>query len=146
MNPVVDDVAELTAGWLTGALAAWGHDAPVATVAAERIGTGQIGTCYRLSLTYEHAIGDAEPGPATLVAKMAGGDAAARDRVKEGFAKEVGFYTELAGHRRRAHPEVLVRRDHRRQDELRPPARRPGAARARVSRPTAARPRRPPTA
>ena len=96
MNPVVDDVAELTPDWLTGALAAWGHNAPVATVAAERIGTGQIGTCYRLSLTYQDESGEDASGPATLVAKMAGGDAAARERVKEGFAKEVGFYTELA--------------------------------------------------
>jgi hypothetical protein len=44
-----------------------------------------------LSLTY-----DGKPGPATLVAKLAGGDAASRARVKDGFYKEVGFYTELA--------------------------------------------------
>ncbi len=94
MNPVVDDVGELTTDWITAALRTSGHDCAVASVAAERIGTGQIGVCYRLSLTYDDASRD--PGPATLVAKMATGDAAARERVKDGFAKEVGFYTRLA--------------------------------------------------
>ena len=98
MNPVVDDVGELTTEWLTAALATSGVDAAVTAVTAERIGTGQIGVCYRLSLTYGAGDGDAgrEPGRATLVAKLAAGDAAARERVKDGFAKEVGFYTRLA--------------------------------------------------
>ena len=86
MTAVADGVDDLTPAWLSAALGR-----TVTAVTTERIGTGQIGTSYRLGLTYE---GDA--GPATLVAKLAGGDPAARDRVKEGCAKEVGFYLHLA--------------------------------------------------
>ena len=86
MKPVADDVDQLTPAWLSAAL---GQD--VTAVSAEQIGTGQIGTSHRLHLTYA-----GDPGPASLVAKMASGDAAARDRVKDGFANEVGFYTQLA--------------------------------------------------
>jgi hypothetical protein len=86
MTPVADGVDDLTPEWLSAALGR-----SVTAVTAERIGTGQIGTSHRLGLTY-----DGEAGPSTLVAKLAGGDPAARDRVKDGFAKEVGFYLELA--------------------------------------------------
>lgn len=92
MNPVAETVDELTPAWLTAALQAAGLDVTVAAVDAERVGTGQIGTSYRLSLTYEAGAG---PGPATLVAKLPGGDAEARARVAGGYEKEVGFYTEL---------------------------------------------------
>ena len=97
MKPVVDDVTELTPEWLTAAFAASGRPAAVVDVVAQQIGTGQIGTCHRLSLTYERGTGAAPPSPPSLVAKFAGGDRAARERVKDGFAKEVGFYTQLAG-------------------------------------------------
>lgn len=86
MSAVADGVEDLTPDWLTAALGL-----PVSAVEAERVGTGQIGTSYRLRLTY--ADGD---GPVTLVAKLAGGDEAARARVADGYAKEVGFYTALA--------------------------------------------------
>jgi len=86
VNPVADSVAELTPAWLADVLGR-----PVVSVASERIGTGQIGESHRLSLKY-----DGEPGPSTLVAKLAASDAAARERVKDGYAKEVGFYTQLA--------------------------------------------------
>jgi len=91
VKPVVDGVGELTPKWLTEAFRAGGHDLTAASVATQQIGTGQIGTSYRLTVVY-----DGEPGPPTLVAKLAGGDAAARMRVAEGYAKEVGFYTYLA--------------------------------------------------
>jgi hypothetical protein len=87
VNPVAAEVADLTPGWLAWAL---GHE--VASVSCEPIGTGQIGTSYRLTLGY-----DGVAGPPTLVAKLAGGDPAARERVKEGYATEVAFYTQLAG-------------------------------------------------
>jgi hypothetical protein len=86
VNPVAADVTDLTPGWLSGALSQ-----DVIAASSEPIGTGQIGASYRLTLSYGGA-----PGPATLVAKLAGGDPAARERVKEGYAKEVAFYTELA--------------------------------------------------
>jgi hypothetical protein len=59
----------------------------------ERIGTGQIGASYRLHLDLA---GAAEDVPKTLVAKIAAGSPESRDRVKEGFRKEVGFYTHFA--------------------------------------------------
>jgi len=86
VNAVAGSLEDLTPSWLTKVLGR-----SVINVASERIGTGQIGESHRLSLTYE-----GRPGPPTLVAKLATGDAAARERVKGGFAKEVGFYTQLS--------------------------------------------------
>lgn len=80
---VARGVDDLTAEWLTAALGV-----EVRAVAAERVGTGQIGTSYRLTL-------DGDGGPPTLVAKLAGGDEEARARVKDGYRQEVSFYTEL---------------------------------------------------
>lgn len=91
LEPVVDRAEELTPNWLTNALEVGGHDLTVASVAAERIGTGQIGTTFRLQLDYA-----GRAGPATLVAKLAGGDQASRAQVAPGYASEVGFYTHLA--------------------------------------------------
>ncbi len=56
---------------------------------SQKVGTGQTGASYRLTL-------DAEQGPATLLAKVAAGDLEARARVKGGYAAEVGFYAQLA--------------------------------------------------
>lgn len=94
--PVVDDVADLTADWLTAALA---HPVgvPVAEVRSERVGNGQIGTNHRLHLTWADPDAAAAAGaPATLVAKMAGGDPASRTLVADGYRNEVGFYTEIS--------------------------------------------------
>lgn len=87
VDPVAGRVEDLTPAWVGAAL---GTD--VAAVDAERVGSGQIGESYRLRLRY----GARGAGPATLVAKLAGGDEAARQRVSGGYVKEVGFYTELA--------------------------------------------------
>jgi hypothetical protein len=91
MEDVVDRPEDLTAPWLTEALRTSGHDLVVDGVGLERIGTGQMGTTYRLHLTY---LGGR--GPATLVAKLAGEDEATRSLVAPGYAAEVGFYTALA--------------------------------------------------
>jgi len=61
----------------------------MSAVAAERIGTGQTGATYRLSI-------DADEGPPTLIAKVAAGDAAARRRVRNGYRSEAGFYRDIA--------------------------------------------------
>jgi hypothetical protein len=94
----VDEVVERPEGftpeWLRAALGQGGHDLAVRAVGAERIGTGQMGTTYRLSLQYEDG---GEPGPPTLVAKVAGDDEAMRALVAPGYAAEVGFYRHLAG-------------------------------------------------
>lgn len=87
----IDSPAELTAEWLTAALASSGHDLVAEHVAASPIGVGQIGTNLRLTVSWSH--GD---GPATLVLKLAAGDPGSRDIVRSGYYKEVGFYTQLS--------------------------------------------------
>jgi len=77
------DIEDIDAQWLSQAL---GYT--VNTVENERIGSGQTGAAYRLTL-------QAEEGPPTLLAKVAAGDAAARERVSPGYANEVGFYAHL---------------------------------------------------
>lgn len=85
MRPVATTADELTAEWLAAAL-----DRPVTAVELRPIGTGQMGSSYRLTLTAD------DDGPATLVAKLAAGDAAARAQLAIGFRKEVGFYRHVA--------------------------------------------------
>ena len=93
MRPVAERVTDLTPEWLTEALGD-----PVVEVAADRVGTGQIGATYRLTITYA----DGGTGPERLVAKIAAEDAAARARVAGGYRKEVGFYLDVA-------PTVAIR-------------------------------------
>ncbi|WP_127782069.1 phosphotransferase [Rhodococcus sp. X156] len=88
----IDSPAELTADWLTAALRSAGHDLAVAEVRAAPIGVGQIGTNLRLHVRWAHG-----QGPQTLVVKLAAGDPGSRDIVRQGYLKEVGFYTELGG-------------------------------------------------
>lgn len=95
--PVCDAPEDLTADWLTAALAQNGIATPVVAVRFERVGTGQMGTSYRLWLDYaDPAAAEAEGAPATVVAKMAAGDPASRDIIAEGYRNEVGFYRDLA--------------------------------------------------
>jgi hypothetical protein len=95
--PVCDSPEELTAEWVTTALATAGVATPVAGVRFERVGTGQMGTSYRLWLDYaDPAAAAAEGAPATVVAKMAAGDPDARQIISEGYRNEVAFYTDLA--------------------------------------------------
>jgi len=86
MKAVAEQVSDITPEWLSGAL-----DASVASVRAERVGTGQIGATYRLHVEYA----DPSAGPTRLVAKLAAEDADARTRVAGGYRKEVGFYLEV---------------------------------------------------
>jgi aminoglycoside/choline kinase family phosphotransferase len=95
--PVCDSPEELTPQWLTSALGTAGVTTPVAAVRFERVGTGQMGTSYRLWLDYDDPeAATAESAPSTLVAKMAAGDPSARAIISEGYRNEVGFYTQLA--------------------------------------------------
>lgn len=87
----VDDVGDITAPWLTSALRSWGHDLTARTVRATPIGVGQIGTNVRLDIEWSGA-----SGPDTLVAKLAAGDPDSRGIVRLAYAKEVGFYLDLA--------------------------------------------------
>ena len=88
VGAVADDAEQLSAEYLTRALAHTRPGAVVHEVTAERIGTGQIGASYRLQLQGRDV-------PPTIVAKLAADDRAARERVKDGYRKEVTFYLEL---------------------------------------------------
>lgn len=86
---VVESPADLTAEWLTSAIGS-----AVADFSYERIGTGQMSECYRVTLTYA----DQHAGPATVVLKVAATDAVSR---QTGLAlglyeREVRFYTDIA--------------------------------------------------
>ncbi len=78
------DIDGIDASWLSQAL---GYS--VRGVESTRVGSGQTGAAYRLTL-------DADEGPRTLLAKVGAGDAAARERVAPGYRNEVGFYQHLA--------------------------------------------------
>jgi hypothetical protein len=81
---------EITAAFLTEVIGRAGFDGEVLGLRHEPIGTGQIGRTFRLQLDL---VGS---GPQTLVAKMAGGDEAARSLIKGGYEKEVNFYNVFA--------------------------------------------------
>lgn len=78
------DIADLTPEWLTAVL---GH--PVHHVTAEPVGTGQIGSVYRLRLT-----GDGVP--ARLLAKLPAADPGTRGMLAGAYRQEIRFYTEIA--------------------------------------------------
>ena len=82
--PPTDEVTDLDPAWLGAALGE-----AVATVTAERVGTGQMGQSWRLS------IGLADGSSRTLVAKMAGGDPSTRTLIAEGYRNEFVYYTEV---------------------------------------------------
>ncbi|NKY31914.1 phosphotransferase [Nocardia speluncae] len=78
-------VAELTPEWLTTAL-----DGRVDEVVAEPVGTGQIGSVYRLRLTGDNI-------PAQLMAKLPAADPGTRAMLAGAYRQEIRFYTEIAG-------------------------------------------------
>lgn len=86
---VVEGPADLTVEWLSSVLGS-----EVAEFSHERIGTGQMSDCYRLTLRYA----DGSSGPASVVLKVAATDPASR---QTGLAlglyeREVRFYTDVA--------------------------------------------------
>ncbi len=86
---VVERPADLSAEWLASVLAA-----PVADFTFERIGTGQMSECYRVTLDYP---ADAA-GPASVVLKVAASDPVSRQTgLSLGlYEREVRFYTDIA--------------------------------------------------
>ncbi|GAA3208206.1 phosphotransferase family protein [Actinocorallia longicatena] len=80
----------LTAAWLGRALAT-----EVTSVTYEKVGSGQIGACYRLGLT-------TPDGPRRLIAKLAAEDPASRAFLGPAYRTEVSFYRDIA-------PTVAVR-------------------------------------
>ncbi|WP_106401720.1 phosphotransferase family protein [Actinocorallia populi] len=82
---VVDSPELLTASWLSQAL-----EAEVASVSWKRVGSGQIGACYRLELT-------GGPGvPGSLIAKLPAEDEGSRAFLGPAYRTEVSFYRDLA--------------------------------------------------
>lgn len=75
------NVDGLTAAWLAGVL---GRE--VRELAVERVGTGQIGACYRLRF-----------GDETLLAKLPPPDPGEREIMAGAYRGEVRFYQEVAG-------------------------------------------------
>ncbi|MCZ8380729.1 phosphotransferase [Mycobacterium sp. CPCC 205372] len=88
---VIERPDDLTADWLTTAIGA----GRVAGFSFERIGTGQMSECYRVSLQYAD---DAAPGPESVVLKVAATDANSRQTgLAMGlYEREVRFYTDIA--------------------------------------------------
>lgn len=83
--PLVADVDGLTPEWLTLALGA-----RVDAVTLTPVGTGQIGTCYRLELQGDPAL------PATVLAKLPAVDPGARAMLANPYRTELRFYREIA--------------------------------------------------
>lgn len=89
-NAVIERPTDLSADWLTAVVGA----GTVTGFTTERIGTGQMSECYRVTLTYA----DGQAGPPSVVLKVAATDSASR---QTGLAlglyeREVRFYTDIA--------------------------------------------------
>lgn len=87
---------DVTPGWLTAVLrhaGAIGDDTRVTDVHGTAIGTGQVGSSVRFTITYAGA-----PGPATVVCKFASADpdSAAAGIASATYETEAAFYRELA--------------------------------------------------
>ncbi len=85
--PPTDHSADLTPAWLSAALGI-----EVAEVQAQKVGTGQMGQSWRLSVTYAET---STAMPRSFVAKMAGGDPETRTLIADGYRSEALWYTSL---------------------------------------------------
>lgn len=81
--PIIDSVAEATPAWLSEALGS-----PVHSVRSEPVGSGQIGSCFRLLLT-----GDAVPSQVLL--KLPAADEGTRAMLAGAYRSERAFYRDL---------------------------------------------------
>lgn len=95
---IVTTIDAVTPEWLTSVLADNGIDATVESVRADRIGTGQIGDSYRLSMGVRDHPAPREAAPRTLVVKLPAADETSRGAgVATGnYEKEAWFYEHLA--------------------------------------------------
>lgn len=85
--PPTDLVEELTPEWLSAALGAG-----VVSVGSQKVGTGQMGQSWRLSVEWAET---STPFPKSFVAKMAGGDPETRTLIADGYRSEYLWYTSL---------------------------------------------------
>ncbi len=81
---VVVDADRISPEWLSAALSA-----PVQEVTVTPVGTGQIGSVFRLEITGATA-------PPRLMAKLPAADPAARAMLAGPYRQEIRFYTEIA--------------------------------------------------
>lgn len=88
---VIETVEQIDAEWLTTVLGRAGVAATVRSVTPERVGTGQMGSCFRLRV--EYADGD---GPARLIVKLPATEPDSRAAGTLGYRCETSFYRELA--------------------------------------------------
>lgn len=89
--PVASTPEELTAAWVEAALRHGGIDARVDAVTEVRpVGTGQMASCYRISLEGSPAT------PASIVAKVNAPDA--NPMAANGYRTELRFYSLVAPH------------------------------------------------
>lgn len=89
-NAVIERPTDLNADWLTATIGA----GTITDFTTERIGTGQMSECYRVTLSYA----DGEDGPPSVVLKVAATDSASRQAgLTLGlYEREVRFYTDIA--------------------------------------------------
>lgn len=87
----------IEAAWLSELLARNGHRWDVVSVRMDRVGTGQLGDTFRITPGY-----GARTGPATLIGKFAASNPESREAAAGNglYAREIGFYRELAAHAR----------------------------------------------
>ena len=96
MTPAaVSGGGDLTAGFLTRALAGQLGGAAVTSVQISPVGTGQVSDSFRLHLTYDRDTGL----PATFVAKVPAADPASRNAARSfrTYEIEASFYDQIAG-------------------------------------------------
>ncbi len=84
---------DVTAEWLSAALAGRGAPVEVSDVEVAAIGTGQTGATYRVAARYATDPGDLPP---TFVIKLPAQDDTVRDRVVIGYRSECAFYSSVA--------------------------------------------------
>ncbi|MBV8785891.1 MAG: phosphotransferase [Mycobacterium sp.] len=90
---VIERPSDLTASWLAAAIGA----GPIADFSVERIGTGQMSECYRVSLSYADDAADSDR-PESVVLKVAATDTVSRQTgLAMGlYEREVCFYGDIA--------------------------------------------------
>jgi hypothetical protein len=83
--PIVVTPEEITPEWLSAALGK-----RVDAISASPVGTGQMGTCYRIAITGDPSL------PATVLAKLPSTEEATRELMANAYGNEVRFYRDLA--------------------------------------------------
>ena len=108
MNAIPSHPEAVQPDWLTAQLRASGvlTDGAVTAIRWEAIGTGQVGDSARFHLSYDRP----GAGPATVAGKFPAADETSRSTAGAFrlYAKEVGFYREIAPHLGVRVPQVLA--------------------------------------